>query len=96
MEVDKAYNWDLDANVDGIIKENILGIEAPLWTETIENMDDIEFMVVPRLPGYAELGWSFNDNKSWEEYSVRLGKQKRRFEFMEINYYKSPLVPWME
>ncbi|MDE5416714.1 beta-N-acetylhexosaminidase [Labilibaculum sp. DW002] len=96
IEVDKAYNWTLESNVEGISKEDIVGIEAPLWTETIETMDDIEFMVFPRLPGYAELGWSSDVNKSWDEYKVRLAKQKTRFEFMDINYYKSALVPWVD
>jgi len=94
VEVDAAYNWTLETNVEGISKETILGIEACLWTETIKTMDDIEYMVFPRLPGYAELGWSANPNKSWDEYKVRLAKQKERFEIMDINYYKSPLVPW--
>lgn len=93
-EVDKAYNWTLETNVKGIPRESILGIEACLWTETVQTMDDIEYMTFPRLPGYAELGWSTFENKSWDEYKVRLGKQKERFEIMDINYYKSPLVPW--
>jgi len=42
------------------------------------------------------LGWSNHADKSWDEYKVRLGKQKSRFEFMGINYYESPLVPWEE
>lgn len=96
IEVDKAYNWTLASNVEGISKDDILGIEAPLWTETIETIDDIEFMVFPRLPGYAEIGWSSDANKSWDEYKIRLGKQKTRFEFMGINYYQSPLVPWVD
>ncbi len=96
IEVDKAYNWTLESNVEGISKEDIVGIEAPLWTETIETIDDIEFMVFPRLPGYAEIGWSSDANKSWDEYKIRLGKQKTRFEFMGINYYQSPLVPWAD
>ena len=96
IEVDKAYNWTLESNVKGISKENIVGIEAPLWTETIETIDDVEFMVFPRLLGYAEIGWSSNANKSWDEYKVRLGNQKSRFEFMGINYYKSALVPWVD
>lgn len=94
IEVDKAYNWTLESNIEGISKNDIVGIEAPLWTETITTRDDIDYMVFPRLPGYAELGWSSDDNKSWDEYKVRLGKQKNRFEYMGINYYKSALVPW--
>lgn len=94
LEVDKAYNWTLESEVKGINKDDILGIEAPLWAETIETIDDIEYLVFPRLLGYAELGWSPDANNSWNEYKVRLGKQKERFEMMNINYYKSKLVPW--
>jgi len=94
LEVDKAYDWTLETIVEGISKENIVGIEAPLWSETVETIDDIEYLVFPRLVGYAELGWSNHADKSWDEYKVRLGKQKTRFEHMGINYYPSPLVPW--
>lgn len=96
LEVDKAYNWTLEGNVEGIYKEDIIGIEAPLWAETIETMDDIEYLTFPRLLGYAELGWSPDKDNSWDEYKVRLGKQKTRFEFQEINYYQSKLVPWSD
>ena len=92
--VQTAYEWTLSGVVPGIPKEQIVGVEAPLWTETIKTMDDIEFMAFPRLPGYAELGWSPDDENTWDEYKVRLGKQKKRFELMGINYYKSPQVAW--
>jgi hexosaminidase len=82
--------------VEGVGKDDILGIEAPLWTETITNMDELEYMVFPRLPGYAEIGWTPAGMRNWEEYKVRLGKQKARFEAMEIDYYASRLVPWAD
>ena len=94
VSVQTGYEWTLSGIVPGIPKAQIVGVEAPLWTETIETMDDIEFMAFPRLPGYAELGWSPDDKNAWDEYRVRLGKQKQRFEHMGINYFKSPNVPW--
>ncbi len=96
VNVKKAYQWSIENFAEGISKENIVGIEAPLWGETIETMDDIEYLVFPRLPGYAELGWSKNTNKSWDGYRIRLGKQKERFKYMNINYYQSPLIPWAD
>lgn len=92
VEVDKAYNWNPANFVQGITKENIIGLEAPLWTETILNMEDIEYMVFPRLTAYAELAWSNLENQSWEEYKARLKTFAKRFKLMEINYYKSPKV----
>ena len=93
-EVDSAYNWDPMALVPGIKKEDILGIEAPLWTETITNMDELEYMVFPRLPGVAEVAWSPAGKRNWDEYKVRLGNYATRFKNLEIDYYESALVPW--
>jgi len=94
--VQTAYQWTLSGIIPEIPKEQIVGVEAPLWTETIETMDDIEFMVFPRLLGYAELGWSPDDENDWDEYKKRLGQQKNRFKHMGINYYKTPQVPWQD
>ena len=96
IEVDSAYIWNPATLVPGITKENILGVEAPLWTETITKMDDIEYMVFPRLPGYAEIGWSTAAGRSWDEYKVRLGNSAPRLKAMGIDYYPSKLVPWVQ
>jgi hexosaminidase len=94
IEVDSAYIWDPAAFTEGVDKEDIIGIEAPIWTETITNMDELEYMVFPRLPGYAEIGWSAPQARSWDEYRERLAAHGERFEAMDINYYQSALVPW--
>jgi hexosaminidase len=96
IEVDSAYTWNPATLVNGIGKENIAGIEAPLWTETITKMDEIEYMVFPRLPGYAEIGWSPVSGRNWDEYKVRLGKHGSRMKAMGIDFYKSAKVPWVE
>jgi hexosaminidase len=95
-EVEDAYNWDPGTLVEGVEKIDIIGVEAPLWSETIEDLDDIEYLMFPRLPGYAEIGWTTMENRSWEDYKVRLGQQQDRFRAMGIDFYESPLVPWQE
>jgi hexosaminidase len=94
IEVDSAYLWDPATLIPGVGRENVLGIEAALWTETITNIDEMEYMVFPRLPGYAEIGWTPSTARSWDEYKVRLGKQGERFKAMGIDYYQSSRVPW--
>lgn len=95
IEVDDGYNWDPATLVKGISKENIIGIEAPLWSETVTNIKEVEYMIFPRLPGYAEIGWS-PANRNWDEYKIRLGKHGSRMKAMGIDYYKSTRVPWIE
>lgn len=94
VELDDSYNWDLDTLAEGINQEDIIGIESALWTETITNLDELEYMVFPRMPGHAEIGWSPKALRNWEDYKVRLAKQQTRFEAMGIDYYASPLIPW--
>jgi hexosaminidase len=93
-DVDDAYDWNPAALIKGIGKENIIGIEAPLWTETVKTIKDIEFLAFPRIPGYAEMGWSQEAGRNWDEYKLRLGKHGKRMTAMNINFYKSSKVPW--
>jgi hexosaminidase len=94
IEVDDAYNWDPATLVPGLGKENIIGIEAALWSETVTNLDEIEYMIFPRLPGLAEIGWTPASMRSWDEYKLRLAIHDKYFRAMGINYYKSKRVPW--
>ncbi len=96
VEVDTGYNWDPATLVPDIGRENILGIEAPLWTETVTNMEELEYMVFPRLPGYAEIGWSAPVVRSWDEYKTRLAVHGERFKALNIDFYPSKLVPWAD
>jgi hexosaminidase len=96
IEVDSGYIWDPTTVVAGIDADDIIGIEAPLWSETIATMDDIEYLLFPRLPGYAEIAWTPAAARDWAEYRERLGLQKPRFEALGIDYYASPQVPWRD
>lgn len=94
IEVDTAYNWDPATIIPGIGRDKIVGIEAPLWSETVTNIDEVEFMVFPRLPGYAEIGWTAKALRNWDEYKLRLAAHGKRFKAAGINYYASERVPW--
>lgn len=94
IEVDTAYSWYPETYIEGVQKENILGVEAPLWTETVTNIDELEYLVFPRLLGYAEIGWTVDTLRNWEDYRFRLGAQKERFDILGIDYYESDRVDW--
>lgn len=94
IEVDKGYNWDPANLVPEIKKENIMGIEAPLWSETVSNLKEAEYLIYPRLPGYAEIGWTPVELRNWDNYKVRLASHGERLKAMDISFYPSKLVPW--
>jgi hexosaminidase len=93
--VRKAYEWDPATYSPSVAEGDVLGVEAPLWTETLTTMGDVEYMALPRLAGIAEIGWSSSAGRSWEEYRYRLGAQGPRLENMGVRFFRAPEVPWM-
>lgn len=94
IPVDSAYIWSPEEYIKGINKEQILGVEAPLWSETINAREELEYLAFPRLIGAAELGWSIEENRNWEDYKVRLANQTPYLNMMDIKYYPSKLIDW--
>jgi len=93
IPTDTAYIWKPEA-YEGVPIKNILGIEAPLWSETITNIDELEYLAFPRAIGYSELSWSTPENRDWEKYRVRLANQAPFLDRMDVKYYPSPLIDW--
>lgn len=92
IEVDSAYQWAPDQLVDGVDNRVILGIESPLWSETITNIDEIEYMVFPRLLAHAELGWSSPKNQDWADFKRRFKQHAPYLDSLGVDYYRSPTL----
>ena len=93
IPTDTAYTWSPET-YSGIPMENILGVEAPLWSETISNIDELEYLAFPRAIGYSELSWTTEENRDWENYKTRLANQAPYLDRMDVKYYPSKLVDW--
>ncbi|MFC1997404.1 beta-N-acetylhexosaminidase [Chloroflexota bacterium] len=92
---EKAYDWDPLTEVEGLVESAILGVEAPLWSETLVTMSDVEFMAFPRVIGIAEIGWSKTEGRGWDEYRERLATHGNRLTAKGVTYYRDPGVPWV-
>jgi hexosaminidase len=92
--VQDAYQWDPVRQVAGVRASDVLGVEAPLWGETVLSLRDAEYLAFPRLIGIAEIGWSPARGRSWGEYRLRLGAQAPLLNALGVNYYRAPEVPW--
>ena len=92
IPIETAYSWD---PTDYAPKELVLGIEAPLWTETISTQQQMDYMIYPRLLGYGEIGWTPKENRNWSDYKRRLEGQGERLKALGINYYRDSSI-WPE
>jgi hexosaminidase len=89
-----AYMWEPTRQVPRVGASAVLGVEAPLWSETVRSMADAEYLAFPRLIGIAEIGWSPARGRGWGEYRLRLAEQGPRLAALGVNFYRSPEVPW--
>lgn len=92
--VKDAYDWNPGSFLEDVDESSVMGPETALWSETLETLDDIEFMLFPRLPAVAELGWSPWSTHDWQGFKRRVASHATRWEGMNIDYYRSPQVPW--
>ncbi len=94
IDVPTAYTWDPVTFANGVTESDVLGIEAPLWSETLLTISDIEYLAFPRLPGYAEIAWSPQAGRAWEDYRVRLAAQGAYLSALGVNFYRAPEIDW--
>ncbi|MFY1670272.1 family 20 glycosylhydrolase [Plantactinospora sp. WMMB334] len=75
---------------------DILGVESPMWSETLRTGADIEFQAFPRLPATAEIGWSPNvhPERTLESFVDRIAGHGLRWQLAGQNFHTSPQVPW--
>ncbi|WP_240742206.1 beta-N-acetylhexosaminidase [Micromonospora zingiberis] len=94
IDVRRAYDWDPATHLTGVPTDAVLGVEAPLWTESVTTLAEIEFMLLPRLPAIAELGWSPRSTHDWDSFRRRLAGHGPRWTAAGIAFHHAPEVPW--
>jgi hexosaminidase len=96
LDVPTAYGWDPTAVLPGVHADAVIGVEAPLWTETVRSLADAEQLTFPRLPAIAEIGWSPTDTRNWESFRRRLAAHGPRWRAEGTRYHRSPQIDWPE
>ncbi|HEX6454744.1 MAG TPA: beta-N-acetylhexosaminidase [Trebonia sp.] len=99
-DVDQFYNWDPGSYVTGVTDRNVIGVEGAMWSETVVNLSQVDYMVFPRLPALAEVAWSPKADRSstsspaYLDFLGRLAAQGGRYLATGQNFYPSTEVPW--
>lgn len=80
----KVYNYEVN-----IIEETaVLGLEAPLWTEHVKDINKLEEMTYPRLIAVAERSWT--EKNMYKSFLTRLENFYNILNDYNINYNRRP------
>ncbi len=66
--------------------ENVLGIEAPLWTEFVPSPQRLGYQAFPRLAAVAETAWSPAAQKNLDDFRRRLPGFLRQLDLLGLDY----------
>jgi hexosaminidase len=67
--------------------KHILGVQANVWTEYIQDGATVERMAYPRACALAEVAWTPAEEKSWDDFSRRMETHRHRLDALDVNYY---------
>jgi hexosaminidase len=94
VELRDAYEWEPDDAVPGLPADAVVGVEAAVWTETLQTADDLFAMLLPRLAAVAEVAWSARDRRGWPEFRRRIAGLADGWDRDGFLWYPSPQVDW--
>lgn len=71
----------------------ILGGQGNLWTESVPNYRQVEYMTWPRAFALAEVFWSPKGTRNWDGFIFRMEQQFARYDMALVNYARSAYDP---
>ena len=93
------YHYSLEKeNLSPVLQKNILGTQANLWAEHVGSTEHSEYMLFPRLLALAEISWTTDNLKNWDNFINRTQAFMKRLDVMKVNYARSmyQVVPTVE
>ena len=93
--VRSSLDWDpLTLRDDVTSEEQVAGVEAAIWCETVMSFADLQFALQPRLAGLAERGWVQRAPVDWDDYSARLAWRAPVWRAASWEFFRAGSVDW--
>ena len=99
LSLKKLYHYSLEKeNLSTALQKNILGTQVNLWAEHVGSTEHSEYMLFPRLLALAEISWTTDNLKNWDNFINRTQAFMKRLDVMKVNYARSmyQVVPTVE
>ncbi len=69
--------------------KHILGVEAALWSNFNSTISNSDYLLFPRLAAVAEVAWTDKALRNWDDFTIRLQNQLKRYDYAKIGYAKT-------
>lgn len=86
--IEQVYQFDAQSFATNA-KERalILGIQANIWTETVDNDSRLDYLLFPRIAALAEAAWTKNNHKDFVAFNNNLKAHLMLYSKAGLYYY---------
>ena len=74
-------------------EEYALGVQGNMWTETTNDIKEVEYQLLPRMLALSEIGWLPNNKKNWTSFYKRLQSHDEILDLLDYTYAKFFIEP---
>ena len=73
--LEKVYDYSLiPSELSSEEAKYVIGGQFAIWTEHISSVEHLQYILLPRMPAFAENMWSSSANKNYNKFIERLNQ----------------------
>ena len=90
--IDRVYSLNPLTSLEGK-EEFCWGAQCNLWAETLNDGEELEYQLLPRMLALAEVGWLHVNKKNWAGFYNRLQSHDEILDYLGYTYAKHYIEP---
>jgi hexosaminidase len=91
LPLEKVYSYEpVPPELTPQEAKHILGAQANMWTEYMDDFSQVEYMLLPRMAALSEVVWSKKELRNYQDFSRRLIPHYERLAAKEVNFRLPP------
>ena len=73
IPIEKTYDFNpVSPELTPQQAQHIIGVQANLWTEYMDNFPHVQYMALPRLAAACEVQWTMPEKKNFDDFANRM------------------------
>lgn len=86
--VEAVYNYVPAKDIAPELLSKYKGVQGNFWTEWVEDISTVQYLMLPRLAAIAEAGWTPQADRTFDDFKSRLLPHGKLYQYKGWNYGK--------
>ena len=89
IPIEKTYDFNpVSPELTPQQAQHIIGVQANLWTEYMDNFPHVQYMALPRLAAACEVQWTMPEKKNFDDFANRIPQLLNLYDKLHYRYGK--------